>query len=177
MENITICDYVDSHQEQAEVKGRGRGRKQSVPFPLWSVTSEIQKETQLSELPPGSSLNSLIAQLGSLEQEVEALAAARGWGGGDDLWRHSGLYAGKSCWVPSEQAFKVLGEFSKLVLLKTSSVVLGRYSLSCGSAWPCGRLWTRRPVYFLECPEKTASSISLFSGWFVLSPLPPHNHF
>lgn len=74
-----ICDYADSHQEQAEVKGRGRGRKQSVPFPLWSVTSEIQ-ETQLSELPPGSSLNSLIAQLGSLEQEVEALAAARGGG-------------------------------------------------------------------------------------------------
>lgn len=83
MENITICDYADSHQEQAEVKGRGKGRKQSVPFPLWSVTFEIQKETQLSELPPGSSLNSLIAQLRSLEQEVEALAAARGWGGGE----------------------------------------------------------------------------------------------
>lgn len=130
-----ICDYADSHQEQAEVKGRGRGRKQSVPFPLWSVTSEIQKETQLSELPPGSSLNSLIAQLDSLEQEVEALAAARGWG--DDLWRHLGLLAEKSFWVPSERAFKVLGEFSKLVLLKTLSVVLGRYSLSCGSAWPC----------------------------------------
>lgn len=131
----------------AEVKGRGRGRKRSVPCPLWSATSEIHKETQLSELPPGSPLNSLIAQLGSLEQEVEALAVARGWG--DDLWRHSGLYAEKSCWVPSERAFKVLGEFSKLVLLKTLSVVLGRYSLSCGSAWPCGTFWIvrrRQPV-------------------------------
>lgn len=116
------------------------GRKQSVPFPLWSVTSEIQKETQLSELPPGSSPSSLIAQLGSLGQEVEALAVARGWW--DDLWRHLGLYAEESCWVSSERAFKVIGKFSKLVLLKTLSVVLGRYSLSCGSAWPSGRLWT-----------------------------------
>lgn len=45
-----ICNYANSHEERVEVKGRGRGRKQSVPFPLWSVTSDIQKETQLSEL-------------------------------------------------------------------------------------------------------------------------------
>lgn len=36
-------------------------------------------------LPPESSLNSSIAQLSSLEQEVEALVVARGWR--DDLCR------------------------------------------------------------------------------------------
>lgn len=50
VENFMICDYANSHQEQVEVKGRGRGRKQSVLFCPWGVTSDIQKETQLSKL-------------------------------------------------------------------------------------------------------------------------------